>query len=133
MSAHLDTVRRFLDAARRHDFDAVLGCVTDDIEYYFHMGSKPVLGKEKMRKFLRNYTAAYEAREQRILHWAEADELLLLEGYEELHDRKLDRIIRQPFMQAYEFRDGRIAKLRDYYEPANLRPPAASGHAAGPS
>ena len=35
-------------------------------------------------------------------------------------------MIPQPFMQVAELRDGKIAKLRDYYEPANLKPPVAA-------
>ena len=45
--------------------------LTDDVEYHWHVGSKPLRGKEKMRKFLKNYSAAFEQREWKVLHTAE--------------------------------------------------------------
>jgi ketosteroid isomerase-like protein len=47
---------------------------------------------------------------------------------ESLYDRNRDVQIENPFMQAIEFRDGRICKVRDYYDSALVaapeRPPA---------
>ncbi len=123
----MNAVNRLIDSWRRRSVEEFLDCLTDDIEYHYHMGSAPLHGKAKMRKFLTNYGGAYDQRKWEIHAWAENGELLLVEGYEELYDTKYERIIQQPFMQAYEFRDGKIAKLRDYYEAANLRPPAAAG------
>ncbi|MDA5193510.1 nuclear transport factor 2 family protein [Govanella unica] len=123
MSKNLDTMYRLIDSSRRKDFDAFLDCLTDDIEYYWHMGTKPLVGKEKMRKFLNNYTASYEQTQWEVKNYAENGDLLLAEGLEVIHDKKYDRMINQPFMQAFEFRDGKIAKLRDYYEASNLKPP----------
>ena len=125
MSDKLNAVHRLIDSWRRRSVEEFLDCLTDDIEYHYHMGSPPVHGKAKMRKFLANYAAAYEQREWKLHAWAENGAVLLVEGYEELYDTKYSRIIEQPFMQAYEFRGDMIAKLRDYYEPSKLRPPAA--------
>jgi len=124
MSEKLATMTRMIESWKRRDADGFLACMTDDIEYYWHVGSKPVIGKEKMRKFLTNYGGAYDQKAWRVLNHAEKDDLLLVEGHEELYDVKHDRLIQQPFMQAMEFRGGLIAKLRDYYEPANLRAPS---------
>jgi ketosteroid isomerase-like protein len=129
MSEKMDAINRLIDSWRRRSVEEFLDCLTDDIEYYYHMGSPPLHGKAKMRKFLTNYGGAYDQRKWEIYAWAENGELLLVEGYEELYDTKHARIIKQPFMQAYEFRAGKIAKLRDYYEAANLKPPAAAASA----
>ena len=123
MSANLATMKRLIDSWKRRDVEEFLDCLTDDFEYYYHMGSKPLVGKEKMRKFLRNYSASFDQQKWEIRNYAESGDLLLIEGYEELIDLKHDRVIPQPFMQASEFRDGKIAKMRDYYEAANLHPP----------
>lgn len=123
MNDHVAAVHRLMDSYRRGSVEEFLDCFTEDLEYHYHMGSRPVLGKAKMRKFLDNYGRAYEQRVWRLDAWAGNGDLLLVEGYEELFDRKHDRTIKQPFMQAYEFRGDKIAKLRDYYEPANQRPP----------
>lgn len=126
LNEHLSIVNRLMDHYRNGRTEQFVECFTDDLEYYFHMGSKPVIGKEKLRKFLRNYGGAYQQRVWRLDASASDGDLLLVEGYEELYDRQYDRIIEQPFMQAYEFRGDKIAKMRDYYEPARLRPPESA-------
>lgn len=126
MGKNLDVMTALMASWKKRDVDAFLSHLTDDIEYHWHVGSKPVQGKEKMRKFLANYGSAFEQRVWQVKHSAENGDLLMVEGYEELYDPKQDRVIPQPFMQVAELRDGKIAKLRDYYEPANLKPPAAA-------
>jgi limonene-1,2-epoxide hydrolase len=123
---NLDVMTSLIASWKKRDVDAFLSHLTDDIEYHWHVGSKPVQGKEKMRKFLANYGAAFEQRQWQVKHSAENGDLLMVEGYEELYDPVHDRVIPQPFMQVAELRDGKIAKLRDYYEPANLKPPVAA-------
>jgi limonene-1,2-epoxide hydrolase len=123
MSAHLKVMQQLMDHLQRDDAEAFLGLLTDDIEYHWHVGAKPVQGKEKMRKFLKNYSAGYIQKIWRVAHYAEAGTLLLIEGHEELYEKTYDRVIQNPFMQACEFRDGKLCKMRDYYEPTNLRPP----------
>ncbi|MBL8643628.1 MAG: nuclear transport factor 2 family protein, partial [Rhodospirillaceae bacterium] len=85
MATNLDVMRTLMDAWKRRDVEAFLALLTDDFEYYWHIDTKPLQGKEKMRKFLGNYSTAYEQREWRVIHHAEAGNLLLLEGYEELY------------------------------------------------
>jgi limonene-1,2-epoxide hydrolase len=129
MASNLDVMTQLMDAYKRRDVEGFLALVDDDIEYHWHVGTKPLKGKEKMRKFLGNYAAAFEQRVWRVIHHAEAGELLMIEGYEELYDKTHDRVIEQPFMQACEFRNGKLAKMRDYYEAANLKPPQAAAKA----
>jgi ketosteroid isomerase-like protein len=114
-----------IDASRRKDHDAFLALLTDDIEYYWSMSRKPAVGKEKLRKFLRNYEAAYDQQAWHVQHCVEDGDVMLVEGVEKILDRARGVVVDNPFMQAYEFRDGRIARLRDYYDPTLLSPPAA--------
>jgi limonene-1,2-epoxide hydrolase len=125
MGVNTDCMYSLMEVWKRRDVDGYLAHLTDDVEYHWHVGSKPLRGKEKMRKFLKNYSAAFEQREWNVLHTAENGKFLMAEGLEVLYDKTHDRVIQQPFMQIYEFRDGKIARMRDDYEPANLRPPAA--------
>src|SRR5215212_8808479 len=41
-----------ISAWRKKDVDAVLGHVTDDIVWFSHVGSPPIVGKEAMRQVL---------------------------------------------------------------------------------
>jgi ketosteroid isomerase-like protein len=120
----LDALNHLIDCWRRRSVEEFLDCFTEDLEYYWHLGSPPLRGKAKMRKFLTNYGGAYDQRRWEIHNWAENGDVLLVEGVEELWDNKYQRLITNLFMQAIEFRDGKVAKLRDYYEPSNMKPPA---------
>lgn len=124
MDKKIEAIRHLIACWERRDIDAVLECLTDDIEYYWHIGSRPVRGKETMRKFLNNYSGNYDQKRWDIFNHAENGDLLLTEGHEELWDNEHQRTINQPFMQAFEFRDGLISHWRDYYEPENLAEPA---------
>ena len=126
MGANMDVLTSLMEVWKRRDVDAFLSHMTDDIEYHWHMGTRPIQGTEKLRKFLANYTAGYEQRVWRVDRFAENGAILMVEGYEELFDNANQRVIANPFMQVCEIRDGKIAKLRDYYEPANLKPPQAA-------
>ncbi|MFN2288011.1 MAG: nuclear transport factor 2 family protein [Chromatocurvus sp.] len=131
MSSKLDAVRHLIACWERRDIDAVLACLSDDIEYYWDMGSRPIRSKETMRKFLTNYSGNYDQKRWDILNHAENGDLLLIEGHEELWDNEHQRSIQQPFMQAYEFRDGLICRWRDYYDSQNMAPPAQASTASG--
>ena len=128
-SEKLRTLERMMECWRRRDVGGFLDCLTEDVEYHYHMGTRPLRGKEKMRKFLANYDASFDQRQWRVLHHAESGDLLLVEGHEELYDRRFDRMIQQPFMQALEFRGNLVCRMRDYYDSANLQPPASPGAA----
>jgi len=131
MGTKLDAVRHLIACWERRDIDAVLACLSDDIEYYWDMGARPIRSKETMRKFLTNYSGNYEQKRWDILNHAENGELLLVEGHEELWDNEHQRTIQQPFMQAYEFRDGLILRWRDYYDSKNIAPPEQADAASG--
>lgn len=126
MDKKIDAIRHLIVCWERRDIDALLKCLTDDIEYYWHIGSRPVKGKQTMRKFLNNYSGNYDQKRWDIFNHAENGDLLLVEGHEELWDIEYQRTIHQPFMQAFEFRDGLISHWRDYYEPENLAAPKAT-------
>jgi ketosteroid isomerase-like protein len=53
----------------------------------------------------------------------ELGDLMFCEGVEMLFDKANQRLIRNPFMQALEFRDGKVAKMRDYYDSAAFAVP----------
>lgn len=128
--AHIDVMTQLMDTWKRRDVEGFLAMLDDDFQYHWHIGTKPLQGKEKMRKFLGNYSNSFEQRVWKVIHHAEAGDLLMIEGYEELYDKTHDRVIQQPFMQACEFKNGKLARMRDYYEPANLKPPPATSHVA---
>jgi ketosteroid isomerase-like protein len=123
MSENMKALEAMMAASKRKDHDAFLDTLADDFEYHWRMGAKPIRDKTAMRKFIRNYEATFDQREWTVLNWAERDETILVEGMEKLYDRARDVLIDNPFMQAIEFRSGKICKLRDYYDSARFDSP----------
>ncbi|KQW72072.1 hypothetical protein ASE17_04175 [Phenylobacterium sp. Root77] len=123
MSENMKTLEAMIAASKRKDHDAFVDTLADDFEYHWRVGTKPIRDKATMRKFIRNYEQGFDQREWTVLNWAEKGDTLLVEGVEKLYDRARDVLIDNPFMQAIEFREGKICKLRDYYDSARF--PAA--------
>lgn len=116
MSQMRDTLTAIMEATQAQDNERFLGCLTDDVEYHFHVGSPCVRGKEGVRRFLARYRTIAEDVVWRVDRLAEADGCLFIEGYEEYTDKRTGDRIAHPYMGILEFRDGKIAKWRDYFE-----------------
>jgi ketosteroid isomerase-like protein len=117
MSSNLDTLKALMAASKRKDHEAFLNLwVDEDLAYHWSMHAKPITSKEKLRKFLRNYENSFDQQDWTITHCVEQGNLMLCEGVEMIYDRANQKLIRNPFMQAIEFRDGKVAAMRDYYD-----------------
>ena len=124
MTGNRETLQALMAASKRKDHEAFLALWVDEgLEYYWSMHAKPITSKEKMRKFLRNYEGGFDQQEWTITQCVELGDLMFCEGVEMLFDKKNQCLIRNPFMQALEFRDGKLAKMRDYYDSAALAVP----------
>lgn len=135
MKSNRETLAALMAASKQKDHDAFLALwVDDDLAYHWSMHAKPVTSKEKLRKFLHNYSGRFDQQEWTITHCVEQGDLMLCEGVEVLYDREQQKQIRNPFMQAIEFRGGKVAAMRDYYDgsviAASERKPAEGQTAA---
>ena len=124
MSALIDVVKNLQSLAERRDRAAILALVTPDLEYHYHVGSKPVKGPEGLGRFLDNYWGRSKDGVWRIETFAQSGDKLLMEGWEEYTDIPSGRRVTNRYMGVMEFRDGKIARWRDYFQLE--RPPAAS-------
>ena len=116
MKNKIDTVRQVMQATAEHDDEAFLGFLTDDVVYHYHVGSRPLIGKDWVRKFLNRYREITADVKWRIDRFAETENEVFVEGYEEYLDTRTDEVIAHPYMGIFEFRDGRICAWRDYFE-----------------
>ena len=121
MSSKLETIKALMQANVAHDDETFLGYLTDDIVYHYHVGSRPLIGKEWVQKFLNKYRTITRDVKWRIDRHAETENELFVEGYEEYLDTRTNEIIAHPYMGIFEFRDGKIAAWRDYFEMANTK------------
>ena len=119
MGALMDGLRKTIDAALRRDRQAFLDCFTDDCEYVWHVGKRPLIGKEWLAKFLDRYWAEMADNTWVVDRFAENGNVLMAEGCETYVIKATGAKVVHPYMGVYEFRDGKIAKMRDYYDMGN--------------
>ena len=116
MPTKTETLQAIMRATREQDTESFLSYLTDDVEYHYHVTSRPLVGKDWVRRFMdkyRQYTAdvAWE-----VLRTAEGADFLMIEGREEYTDTRTGQRVGHPYMGILEFRDGKVAKGRDYFE-----------------
>ena len=116
MTDKMHIVNQIRKASLEKDHESFLSHLSDDIEYHYHMGSRPLLGKEWVQKFLNKYDSITADVVWRIDRTAEVDNCLLLEGYEEYTDLRTGQRIAHPYMGVFEFDGDKVTKWRDYFE-----------------
>jgi limonene-1,2-epoxide hydrolase len=135
MADLIDTVRELQAALGRRDRAAILAFVAPDLEYHYHVGSKPLHGVDRFGKFLDGYFALMQDVDWKIERWAQNGDVLMTEGYEEYTDTQTGQRLTNRYMGSMEFRGGKIAKWRDYFQkgpvPGSGPGAAAAGAGAG--
>ncbi|HLF31714.1 MAG TPA: nuclear transport factor 2 family protein [Xanthomonadales bacterium] len=119
MQSKMEIVKAVMHASVRGDDKTFLDYLTDDIVYHYHVGSRPLEGKQWIQKFLNRYREITRDVNWRIDRHAETETELFVEGYEEYFDTRTNEVIAHPYMGIFEFRDGKIAAWRDYFEMNN--------------
>lgn len=116
MSSNTELVERYIAALRAGDLDAAGAVFSDDLEYHFHVGSKPIIGKERFLKMLRAVGPHQINSRIRITSIAETANGVLYEAVDEHDDTTVNQHVVLPYMGSYEIRDGAIAVARDYFD-----------------
>ena len=109
----LDTVNQLIDAWKQRDIDGVLAQLTDDIEYHYAVGLRPLNGHDWVRRFLEKFGQGQSDNKWRIINHASNGERLLIEGVDDYVNAEGHRV-QTPYMGIFEFRDGKICGWRDY-------------------
>ena len=117
----LATYKRMIEAAQAGDNAGFLDFLTDDIEYHYHMTSRPLVGKDWVEKFLNSYNEICKDVDLTIHRHAESDDCLFVEGYEEYTDQRNGDRVAHPFMGIVQFRDDKVCAWRDYFEMNNTK------------
>ncbi len=112
----ISIVTACLDAFGRKDIDGVMRHVAPDITWHYHVGTRPVVGRDTMGKVLSKLVEHQLDSRWRAIRWAEVGDTLLIEGVEDYLTPE-DRRAKVPYMGAYDFdADGLIVGWRDYFD-----------------
>lgn len=104
---------------KRHDIDAVVERLADDVVWYVAVGAAPIVGKAASRKLLEDFAPRRRVENWRIFHHAINGDRLFVEGVDDFVD-DAGRRVAVPYAGVIEFRDGLIVGWRDYFDVATL-------------
>ncbi len=116
MSDYLSILEQVIATHRDGDHEGFLALLTDDVEYHYHVTTRPLIGKDWVRKFLARYDEICADVTWRIDRHAEGDGFLMVEGYESYTDLRTGERVEHPYMGILEFTGDRISAWRDYFE-----------------
>lgn len=123
MSDSVQLVQRYYDAFNRGDWEAMLDCLDDEVAHDLNQGGREV-GRDAFRAFLQRMDRSYVERLEDVVVMAAPDGRRVAAEYV-VHGeyRQTDAGLPQAQGQRYvlpggaffEIRDGRIARVTNYY------------------
>lgn len=114
----IERIRRLQQAMAAKDKSAFLAFFAPDVEYHYHVGTRPLIGIAWVEKFVTRYWANHADATWVIHHWAEREGRLFTEGVERYTNADGDRVT-HPHMGIVEFSDGLITGWREYFQMAD--------------
>ena len=111
----IDIIRRLQQAIAKRDLKDYLSFFSPDVEYHYHVGTRPLIGIEWMEKFITKYWKNNRNAVWVIVHHAESGDSLLTEGREEYVNADGQNVV-HPYMGIIDFQDGLIIRWRDYFQ-----------------
>ncbi|MFT7597297.1 MAG: limonene-1,2-epoxide hydrolase [Acidimicrobiales bacterium] len=119
-SERVEIVKGVMEAWSRHDIDGVVAFMADDVLWHYHVGSKPVSGRDGMARFLTKLSAHQQQLDWKLVRAAENADAVLLEGTDD-YVNPSGHHVQAPYMGIFEFdADNRVTAWRDYVEMATM-------------
>jgi uncharacterized protein len=122
MSPNKETVRRYMDAFERSDFEEVLDCLTDDVEWLIP-GLVHLRGKEAFEKEAKN-EAFVGSPDITVTRLIEEDDVVVAEG-SVTATRADGGVLDAVFCDVFEMRGGKVARLISYLMEIGASTPVA--------
>ena len=111
MTINQQTIERYMDGFRRSDHDAVLGCLTNDVEWLIP-GAFHIHGKEAFDREIEN-EAFVGSPDIRVTRTVEERDVVVAEG--SVRSQRTDGgTLHAVFCDVFEMRGGLIRKLTSY-------------------
>lgn len=115
LNTRIDVIMAVMAAWGRHDIDELLTHISPDVEWHYQVGSRPVQGRDNMRKMLERLKDHQLDSRWRLISHAETGGTVLIEAIEDYRNPDGHRV-RAPYMGAYEFEGMTITAWRDYVD-----------------
>ena len=115
VSANIRLVEEFTAAFNVKDVDRIMEIFGPEPVYH-NMPGPPVKGVDPVRKLVEGFLAPAETVNWEIVHIAEAGDTVLAERIDRFVIGGKEVVL--PCNGAYDFKDGRIAAWRDYFDMA---------------
>jgi limonene-1,2-epoxide hydrolase len=112
---YLAITRAMITSWRGKDLEGMLTHIDDDIVWYSHVGSPPIVGKVAMREFAGKLTSGMNEIRWRIFDTARNGNRLFLEGVDDFVTPEGRRVI-LPYAGVLAFKGERISEWRDYFD-----------------
>ena len=121
MARRIEQFQSVIDNWKRKDIDAVLASMSEGIVWHFAAAAEPPLvGKTAARKFLVRFGADIAEIRWRIIHHAETENRLFVEGVDE-YVTPAGVTISAPYAGVIEFDGDFISAWRDYVDVGVMR------------
>ena len=123
MSASIALIARYYDAFNRGDWEAMLGCLTDEVAHDINQGHRET-GRDTFRAFLARMNRSYREELRDIVLMESADGThaaaeYVVHGQYLADDEGLPPAHGQRYVLPggafFDIRDGRIARISNYY------------------
>ena len=111
----IDIIRRLQQAIAKRNLNEFLSFFAADVEYHYHVGTRPLFGIEWVEKFITKYWKNNSNATWVIVHHAESGDSLFTEGREEYINADGQKVV-HPYMGIIDFFDGKIIGWRDYFQ-----------------
>ena len=115
--ANVEIVKEVIDAFNRRDVDAIFACVNPDVEWFpaMTLGGAPLRGREGIESYVREVSDTWEEYRVVVQDFRElADERVLALSRIEGRGAGSGGLVDAEMAQVFDFRDGRIARVRTY-------------------
>ena len=123
MTAPIELLRRIMAASSARDRTAFLAFFAPDVEYHYHVGTRPLIGVEWVDRFITRYWERHSETRWVLINWAQTEDSILTEGREDyVNADGVD--VSHPYMGIIQFRDDKVVGWRDYFQ---MRDPGATG------
>lgn len=116
VSAEIQIIHDLVAAFNAKDVDKIMTFFVDTDPVYHNMPGPPVKGTEGVRNLINMFVSSAETLDWEILNIAQTGDTVLAERIDRFVIKGKDVVL--PCLGAFDFRDGKIAVWRDYFDMA---------------